>query len=191
MDFDLQALIGTYGYLAVFIGSIFDGEAVLLLSGLLSHENYLSFPWIIFWAFLGAMTNDTWWFFLGRYKGEGILNSWSWFRKILGGPVSFMGKNPATLSFFMRFMYGFRQIVPFSIGMSTLPIRRFFFWNGLGTILWVTLFGGLGYALGSFLETFLGKLRHFELLLVIIVFLALFAVNLLVKIVKNFLNRVV
>ncbi|MFO0719076.1 MAG: DedA family protein [Candidatus Paceibacterota bacterium] len=191
MHIDLHALIGTYGYVAVFLGSIFDGEAVVLLSGLLSHENYLSFPWIIFWAFLGAMSNDAWWFLLGRYRGGKILESWRWFGKIMGKPVAIMGKNPTTLSFFMRFMYGFRQVIPFSIGMSNLSTRKFFLWNGLGAIIWITIFGGLGYAMGSFLETFWGRLKHFELILVITIFLTLFLINLVVRIIKNILNKIV
>ncbi len=191
MHFDLRLFIDTYGYVAVFLGSIFDGEAVVLLSGLLSHENYLSFPWIIFWALIGAVFNDSFWFLLGRFRGQKILSSWSWFGKFLGRPVALVGKKPALISFLMRFMYGFRQVVPFSIGMSGLSTKRFFLLNAFGAIIWITVFGGFGYLLGGVLETFLGKLKHFELNLLIIVFLAFFFINLIVRLIKNMLNGVV
>jgi membrane protein DedA with SNARE-associated domain len=191
MHIQLQALIETYGYVAIFFGSVFDGEAVVLLSGLLSHEDFLSFPWIIFWAFFGVMCNDAFWFLLGRYRGEKILNGSAWFKKYLGKPIAIVGKKPALLSFLMRFMYGLRQIVPFSIGMSMLRTRTFFFWNALGAIVWIGVFGGLGYLLGDVLESMLGKLKRYELLLVVIVVLAIVVVNMMSRIVRNMLKGVV
>ncbi len=191
MHFDFHALVATYGYLAIFIGSLLDGEGVVLLSGLLSHEDYLSFPWIIFWAFCGVISNDAFWFLLGRYKGEQILEKWIWFRKLMGTPVALVGKKPKLLSFLMRFMYGFRQIVPFSLGMSSLKTRSFFLWNSLGAVTWVLVFGGMGYILGDVLESFVGKLRKYELMLIVFVVLVVVAVHMVSHFFRNILKKVV
>jgi membrane protein DedA with SNARE-associated domain len=191
MDFDLRIFIDTYGYLAIFLGSIFDGEAVLLLSGLLSHQNYLSFPWIIFWVLIGVVFNDSGWFLLGKFKGEKIFHNWFWLSKILGKPVALVGKKPATLSFFVRFMYGFRQIIPFSIGMSDISFKKFILLNISGATVWISLFGLLGYILGGVLSVFLERLKHLELILIVVVFSTFLGVNLLVRLIRNMLNRVI
>jgi membrane protein DedA with SNARE-associated domain len=191
MPHQLLDFISAYGYGAVFLGAIFEGESIMLLSGLLSHEDYFTFPWIVFWAFLGAVLGDFFWFILGRYRGETIINKWAWFKKIMGRPVSLVGKKPAALSFLMRFMYGFRLIVPFSIGMSKLPIKSFLFWNSLGAVAWVTVFGGLGYLLADVLEAVFGNLRKYEIVLAIVIILLISLAHTIGGMVKRSLKKVV
>lgn len=191
MYLHLQTFIATYGYVAVFFGSIFDGEVVMLLSGFLSRIDYLSFPWIIFWAFLGVMTNDVFWFLLGRFKGQKILHSYKWFKKYLGKPVAFVGKKPALMSFLTRFMYGFRHIVPFSIGISEIKTKTFFIYNFAGAVVWIIAYGGLGYLLGNVLESFLGKLHRFELLLVVVIVSFFIVVHVISYIIKKIFKGVV
>ncbi len=191
MPYKLLHLIATYGYGSIFIGAVFEGESIMLLLGLLSHEDYFTFPWIVFWAFLGAMVGDFDWFLLGRYKGEKILNKWAWFKKFMGKPVSLVGKKPATLAFFMRFMYGFRHIVPFSIGMSKLPMKTFLLWNSLGAVAWVTVFGGAGYLLADVLESVFGNLKKYELVLAIVIILLIALAHTIGQIMKRTLKKVV
>ena len=185
----LFSFIATYGYAAIFIGSIFEGEVIILLAGLLAHEGHFSLPLILIFALLGAVAGDITWFLLGRFSGLRISERWPWFKKIVGKPISLVGKNPISISFFMRFMYGFRIIVPFSLGMSSLPTRTFIFWNALGASAWVGVFVGLGYLLAGTLTTVMGRLKRYELLLVILVILALVTFNLLARWLKKLLKK--
>lgn len=193
LSLKLFSLIATYGYAAIFVGSFFEGEVIILLAGLLVHEGQLSLPLILIFAFLGAIAADNTWFMLGRRGGLRISKRWSWFEKLAGKPISLVGKNPISTTFFMRFMYGFRIIVPFSLGMSNLPTRTFIIWNALGAGAWIGVFVGLGYLLAGTLTVVVGRLRHFELLLVMLVILALVLLNLLArwlkKLLKKFVNK--
>lgn len=189
LSFKLFSLIATYGYVAIFVGSIFEGEIIILLAGLLVHEGHLSLPLILICAFLGAIAGDTTWFMLGRHGGLRLSERWPWFKKLAGNPISLVGKNPISVAFFMRFMYGFRIIVPFSLGMSNLPARTFIFWNALGAGAWVSVFAGLGYLLADTLTLVVGRLRHYELILVMLVILALVTLNLLARWVKKLLKK--
>ena len=44
MDASLPQLVADYGYLAVFVGTLLEGEAVLMLAGYAAHRSYLSLP---------------------------------------------------------------------------------------------------------------------------------------------------
>lgn len=158
----LVSLIQTYGYFAVFIGSIFEGESVLLLGGLSAYELYLSFPLVILFAVLGAITGDWGFFFLGRYKREFISRKFPKLYQVTIKPHSFIEKQPQLSSFAMRFMYGFRHVVPVSIGMSNVPTKQFMTWNSFGAALWAIIIVGFGYIAGEVLESLLGNIRHYE-----------------------------
>ncbi len=182
----LSVFVDTYGYLAIFLGSIVEGETVVLLSGFLSNQDYLSFPWIIFYALLATLCNDWGWFLIGRYRGEFIFGHVGWLKKFLGKPIAIVAKKPATLSFLMRFMYGFRHIIPFSLGMSKTSAKIFFFWNSLGALVWVSIFGTAGYFVGGVLESMLGRFRRYELLLAV----CIVAVIILINVISRFIKRV-
>ena len=50
---DLPLLIQTYGYPAAFVGSMLEGETVLVLAGLAAHRAHLSLP--VVWLLAAAM----------------------------------------------------------------------------------------------------------------------------------------
>ena len=49
----IAALIAGYGYLAVFLGTLFEGETVLLAAGFAAHRGLLAWPLVVAVAFVG------------------------------------------------------------------------------------------------------------------------------------------
>ena len=47
MHVDLPQLLSQYGYLAVFIGALLEGESILLLAGYAANSGYLSFALVV------------------------------------------------------------------------------------------------------------------------------------------------
>ena len=185
----LFAFIASYGYFAVFIGAIFEGETVLILGGLLAEQNHLSLSLIMLSAFLGSTFGDTSWFLLGKYGGTRVLQRLPFLARLTSGPIGLVSRKPRLLSLLMRFMFGFRTIVPFSIGMSKLKTLTFMGWNGLGVLLWVTIFGGVGYGFGAVIETFFGRIRRFELIVIIVIVLAFALFHTITSIAKRQVMR--
>jgi membrane protein DedA with SNARE-associated domain len=64
----LLELVETYGYLAVFLGSLFEGDALLLVASFLAYLGKLDLPLVMFAAFFGTWLSDIIWFLLGRYS---------------------------------------------------------------------------------------------------------------------------
>jgi membrane protein DedA with SNARE-associated domain len=71
---DIQQFIATYGYLAVFIGTFFEGETLLLTAGFMCWQAHgdagpaLAMPLVIACATIGATAGDQLYFYLGRYR---------------------------------------------------------------------------------------------------------------------------
>lgn len=188
---ELLSFIENYGYIGVFFGALLEGEALMLISGFLVHENVLKFDYILFFGFFGAVIGDTVWFLLGKYKGEKLLNRFAWLRKVSTKPVSYISKKPAMTAFWVRFIYGFRHIIPMSLGMTKYPLYKFMFWNSLGAMFWVTAFVYGGYLLGDILESLVGNLKKYQMVTVLLVIILVVAFNLLAKLFKKSVEGVV
>ena len=162
----------------MFIGSVFEGESIVLLGGFSAHELYISFPLVVAFATLGAIAGDWGFFFLGRYKKEFLLARFPRIYKFASKPHALIEKKPRLSSFSMRFMYGFRHVVPMGIGMSRVPAAQFMLWNTLGAISWAFTITGLGYIAGEALEAVLGNIRHYEfrIVLFVVIGIAIFSV---------------
>lgn len=163
---ELFSFISEYGYVAVFFGSLFEGESILLIAGHLAQQDHLSLSFILLYAFLGAVAGDLIWFLAGRYGGHRITRRFPFLLRWSVKSTTLIQKHPRAISTLMRFMYGFRSVVPFSIGLSGIHLRTFLPWNMLGALLWVSVFGGVGYLLGEAFEALVGNVRRMELVLI-------------------------
>ena len=57
---------------------------------------------------------------------------------------------------------GYASALPFAIGMSSVPTSQFVLLNVVGALLWATVLGSAGYALGQVADEVLGDLRRYE-----------------------------
>ena len=62
----IEALVARYGLAAVFLGSVAEGETVVLAGGLLASRYLLSLPAVIITAACGAFACDQSLFLVGR-----------------------------------------------------------------------------------------------------------------------------
>ncbi|MFA6094708.1 MAG: DedA family protein [Candidatus Paceibacterota bacterium] len=162
MHIPLAFLIAKYGYFIIFIGGVVEGEMVLIFGGLAAHERILSLPLVITFAFLGALVSDFTFFYLGRRHGRGILLRWPHIDKYTKRPQELIHKHALWVTFAMRFLYGFRNIVPFTLGMSEMRASVFLALNTCGAALWAVLVGTGGFFFGTILEVFIGRVRQYE-----------------------------
>ncbi len=55
---DLNTLISQYGYAALVMGGLAEGETVTLLGGVAAHQGLLKFPLVVLSVALGGMIGD-------------------------------------------------------------------------------------------------------------------------------------
>jgi membrane protein DedA with SNARE-associated domain len=151
-----------YGYLAVLIGTFLEGETILVMGGFAAYRGYLYLPGVVVAAFIGSLCGDQLFFFLGRWHSQKVLAKRPYWKKRVEKAQMLVEKyrNPLILVF--RFLYGFRVVAPFVIGMSTVPAAHFIFLNVVGALVWATAVGTGGYLFGSALEILIGNIRHHE-----------------------------
>jgi membrane protein DedA with SNARE-associated domain len=169
----LTQLLSQYGYLAVFVGSILEGETVLVLAGFAAHQGYLSFPIVVMLAFCGGTMGDQIYFFLGRYYGTSLLTRFPSL-SVRAQPVNQLIQSyHASLIVGVRFMYGLRIVGPITIGMSNVAAWRFALFNMLGASVWAMLIAGAGFLFGPSLQWMIKNIMQYEKwALLLIVFVA-------------------
>lgn len=74
---DINSLIAHYGYAALVIGSLAEGETITLLGGVAAHQGLLKFPLVVISVALGGMIGDQLLYLLGRRYGGKILRRFS------------------------------------------------------------------------------------------------------------------
>lgn len=168
----LESLIGSYGYLAVLVGTFLEGETILVLGGVAAKLGYLQLPWVIGCAFVGTLCGDQLFFFLGRYKGAAFLARRPAWQARVARVHARLDRHQVLVILGFRFLYGLRSVTPLVIGMSDIPVPRFVLLNLLGAAIWAMVIGGLGYVFGHALETVLGDIHHYELLVLAAVAMA-------------------
>lgn len=160
----LESLVSTYGYAAILVGTLLEGETVLLLGGILAHQGYLDLSWVMAAAISGTFCADQSCYFLGRARGAAILEARPVWKAKSAVALARLRRHRILVSFGFRFLYGLRTVIPVVIGTSGIRPRQFVTWNVLGIVVWATGVGLLGYVLGGALGRVAGDLRRYELL---------------------------
>lgn len=159
---DPAAFLDQYGYVALFLGTLLEGETVVLLAGFLAHQGYMHAPYVALAAFCGSVCSDQALFYLGRYKGDWLLRHFPRLRegvetvaaKVRGREI------PLILSF--RFLYGLRNVTPIFLGVSKTHPWLFTPLNILSAAIWAAAFTAGGYFFGQALRSMFGRLHAYE-----------------------------
>lgn len=145
----LSHWITEYGYLAVFLGSMIEGETVAFLSGIAAHNHLLSYPQVVIAASLGGIVSDNVLFFIGRYFGAQILPKLHNQKDKIASAQKYIQQNENWVVIGIRFAYGLRTIGPIIIGASNVRPVKFFILNIIGGSIWGTLIVSAGYFISS------------------------------------------
>jgi len=161
---NLLHLIRTYGCLALFIGTFFEGETALLVGGVAAAQGFLDLRWMMISAFLGSVAGDQLFFLIGRYKSEWFLARSPGRRQRLQKVLNAVERQSYWMVFFFRFMYGLRNLSSFAIGMTRMPIWAYVPLNCAAAAIWVVGFGLVGRFFGSALLPVLVEVKCYKLI---------------------------
>ncbi len=132
----LQEFIETWGYVAVFLGSLVEGESVIFVAGFLAHEGYLSLHMIILVSFVGTFFADQALYFVGRRYGNSIIDKYPSIKPKADKAFLLLRRYDTLFILSFRFIYGIRIISPVIIGSSGVGIKRFLILNFIAAIIW-------------------------------------------------------
>lgn len=152
-----------FGYLAILIGTFFEGETILVLGGLAAHQGYLKLTGVIICAFIGSLSGDQVAFFVGRRKGRNFIENRPSWRARSQRVTNLFERYETILTLSFRFLYGTRVLVPLIAGASRMKAIRFIALNTVGAITWSVAVGSGGYFFGMALKAILGDIKRFDL----------------------------
>jgi len=159
---NLPELIQTYGYGAVFAGTLLEAEAVLLVGGFAAHRGYLDLPTVVGVAIVGSFLANQLWFYLGRRHGPALLARFPKYAEPVARAHELLARYNTPLILSVRFIFGLRTVLPFVLGMGNITTLRFEVLNFGGALLWSVTIAAGGYLFGHLVERMLGDLRHYE-----------------------------
>ncbi len=159
---EIESFVATYGYLAVFAGTLLEGETVLVAAGLAAHQGLLDLHYVILVAIVGGTLGDQLAFLLGRWKGEALISRFALLSERKQQVHALLERYDALLILSIRFIYGLRIAGPVVLGTSRIPIVRFALFNSIGAVIWAILIAGAGYSFGAAIHTLLDHVQAAE-----------------------------
>ena len=166
----LKDYLELHGYWVLFIGTFLEGEAILLLAGFLAFQGYLNIYCVICTAWAGSFLGDQCYFYLGRFKGRGLLKRFHFIAKKFREALKLIEKYGNYVAFISRFTYGFRIVLPIILGITNLAPRTFLWINLVSAFLWAAAFSVGGYLFGKSASLLLDNVSNYEQYLVLVLF---------------------
>lgn len=138
------------GYVGLFIGSLVEGESVVLSISSMAYFGKFYLPKVMLIAFLGTLIADQLSFYLGKIAGRKVLRKFPVLKTKAARVLNLLEKYDVPFILGFRFIYGIRIISPFFIGMSSIPVWKFSVLNLVAAVIWSVLSCSLGYCIGAF-----------------------------------------
>jgi membrane protein DedA with SNARE-associated domain len=163
----ISSFVASYGYLAVFFGTLIEGETILIAAGFAASQGLLDWPLVVLVAAIGATMGDQTAFLLGRWKGNALLARFPALADQKQRINDLIERFDIMLILIVRFLYGLRIAGPLIIGTSRVPLLRFAVLNVTGAILWAVAVSGVGYLFGLAIGSLFADLKKFEEIILI------------------------
>jgi len=169
MEFAKQ-LIDQYGYLAVFLSTVIEGEVVVLAAAALASMGLLEAHWVIAVTAAGAFVGHILLFAIGRWKGMQIVEAVPFLRRHYPIANKIMDDYANWSVFIFQYLYGMRIISAMLFGCSTISTARFFFLQSINCITWAFIVYFAGHMIGVVAMKLFEMVGLYGLLIVILLF---------------------
>lgn len=168
MSESVQHVISHYGYWAMFIGALIEGETFLIAGGIAAKHGLLGLPGLIGMAVVGSYLHDNIFFYLGRFGGQRVLQRSPKIARQAQRGLALFDRYGLWMVLGCRFFYGLRTIVPTVIGMSPMRTWLFAILSFIGACLWSVTFIVGGYLFGELIQIVLARFHGYESTLFIV-----------------------
>ena len=152
-------LIQKYGYLAIFLGTLVEGEIFLALGGVFARQGLMNMWIVIIMAMAGSFISHSLFYFLGRCCGQTVVQRFP--RLQAGYPKAHtlaQRFGPACI-LIVQFLYGMRLVTCLVLGSLRLKAIPFVLWQLLAVSIWALGMAMAGYAFGTAIQYLVSRLE--------------------------------
>lgn len=153
--------VQNWGYLAVFLGSLVEGESIILTASAMASLGHLNIYKVGLIAFCGTVIADQGLYLVGWFYGDAIFERFPKLKKQSKRAFEYLHKNDVKFIIACRFIYGIRIISPVVIGAAKVKPARFMPLNLLSATIWAIISCTGGYLLGEAMFT---AFKYFDII---------------------------
>ena len=132
-------------YIVLGASAIVTEELAPIFGGIAAHEGELRLMAVVVAITLGGWMATALLYLLGRLKWEAIRRRFPKVRATGTVALRVVRRNPMTASFFVRFAFGLRIVLPMACGAARVPLYRYLPMTLLGSLAWTAVFTAVGF----------------------------------------------
>lgn len=148
----MEQFLDQYGYIALLVGTFFEGETAILVASSLTHTGLFEIPGTIIFGFAGSFISDWLYYIIGRVNGKYFIAKRPNLEKRVFPIKRFFHRHKIQLLLSYRFLYGFRVVLPVVMGMSGVRPLQYLGYSLCTGLFWASTVSAVGYWVGEFLE---------------------------------------
>ena len=148
----MEDFLDQFGYIALSVGTFFEGETAILIASSLIHRGFFEGPYTVLFGFAGSFISDWLYYLIGRFNGKYFIERRPGLKAKVAPVQEFFEANQLQILLSYRFLYGFRVIIPIVIGMSAVKPRQYLFYTLISGLFWASTVSSVGYLFGRFLD---------------------------------------
>jgi len=145
-------LLSEHRYIFSFLGALFEGTYIMILTGVLFKFGYFKFWGLITALIAGYFLNGVGFYLIGRMGGHRVLEKWGKrlhiTRKLLEKLEEYFKKHSIKTLFITRITYGLSIPAFIIAGSFKMKWKKFIVVNLVAAIVWILGMVGLGYVFG-------------------------------------------
>lgn len=140
---------GPWTYWVLGASAIITEELGPIFGGIAAHEGQLHLGRVIVAITLGGWVATVLLYGVGRLKWDAIRRRFPRARSTGTVALRVVRNNPLKASFFVRFAFGLRIVLPMACGAAGVPLYIYLPVSLLGSVVWTSFFAAVGYAAGE------------------------------------------
>lgn len=170
-------LMGKYGLYAVFFLSMWEGDATLLVAGVLAHSKVFgdySFLLVLAAGTIGGTAGDCFFYGVGRGFERGV-RRFRFYQLAAPRLVRLVDKYGTFSIFIVKYIFGLRMAACVFYGVGRMPLVRFLLLTLGSCAAWALVLSGLGYSFSGAITKMIGNVKTIGLTLLIILAVGIIA----------------
>ncbi|MGQ4002169.1 DedA family protein [Francisellaceae bacterium CB300] len=137
-----------WGYLAVALAVLIEGEIFLIMVGIATATTLFSYPLVIIAATIGAIVHDNGIFIFSKIAGKKFIEKRPHWQKKIDRSLRLIDKYDFWAILSIRFLYGLRTITIFIVGLGNVSKIKFVTLDAISSLIWSFIYITLGYFSG-------------------------------------------
>ena len=157
----------------LFFGFFLRGDSLLFIAGLLSDSEYIDLPVgiLILLIVLAAVSGTSVGYYFGKWAGFKLKDrkeNFFYKKKYLDTADNFYQRYGLMAFVVGRFLPIVRTFIPILSGMVRIPFGKFFFYNVIGAVCWVSSMVLLGHWLGNLIPDLINYIEYIILFMIVV-----------------------